>query len=188
MCKEKVTGVALAYCLVFCGRQKQGRIFEKICTISQRRVAVYIGDILSLIGISLLFPLALCITLTVGSINGVPVDFGETTTLMPFLFAYLVFFAFWVIFIYSLYLLTKSVLLPLILTTFIYVVSIFSTLSESFPVVNKLVNILSVQAHFSKIKEAVTWRDGLESVAVFILLSVFLILTTSLVIKNRDLD
>ncbi|MBO4496159.1 MAG: hypothetical protein J5752_09925 [Clostridiales bacterium] len=188
MCKVKVPGIAIAYTLVFCAREKKGRIFEKFCAVSQKRVSVYLGDLISLITISLLFPLALCVGFTLGSIFGISIDFGETITLMPFLFAYLVFFAFWVIFVYSLYLLTKTILLPLILTTVFFVVSIFDTLSAAYPIVNKFVNTIGVDAHFDAIKGIGSWRASIDSVAVFILLSVFLILTTSLVIKNRDLD
>lgn len=185
----RVFAISAAYCLIFINREKRGCSFEKICAVSRSRIPVYLSNLLTIVGSVLLFSVVATLALII------LVLWVQPYTIYPPAMEYLIFFASYISFVfvtmtvlYSLYMISRSVIVPVVLVVVVCSVGILSTLTEPVPILSFIVKVLDIDGHLHYLITIKDWTKGSQFIIVCLGISVLLIVITSIVISKRDLD
>ena len=185
----RVFSISAAYCLVFINREKKGHCFEKICAFSRSRIPLYLSNLLTMAASMLVFSAVAILAMLTLVLSEQPYIVHSPVR------EYLIFFACYISFVvaavavmYSLYLITRSVLVPLILATVVSLIGLVDTLTKPVPVMHFFVEVLDIQAHLDYLRTIKDWARGSKFLLACCIVSGVLILITSIVISKRDLD
>ncbi len=185
----RVFAISAAYCLVFMNREKRGCSFEKICAVSRSRIPVYLSNLLTMVGSVLLFSAVAALALII------LVLWVQPYTIYPPVMEYLIFFACYISFIfvtvtvlYSLYMISRLVIVPVVLVTVVCCAGLLHTLTDPVPILNFIVRVLDIDGHLEYMLTIKDWVKASHFIFTCLGVGVLMIVITSIVISKRDLD
>ncbi len=180
--------VFLAYCLIYFRREKKGLGFERICAVSRTRVRVYLSNLITLFISSCIFAGASILILLIHIVV------AQRSVVCPPMQEFIIFFAIYICFIamlitlmYSIYLISQSVLLPVILVVLTNAIGIIDTVTQPIAFLHAIVSLLDFKRYLGELQTIRNRTDAFGFILFCLIVSVFVIVITSIVISNRDL-
>ena len=183
-----VTAFFMSYSFVYCNREKKSHVFENICATHRNRTEVFFSNILALIVVVIPFFVVSGLLLAVCSlINDPHRAIGDVRVLPPYLVAVMIYITFLITLSYSLYMLTRRVLVPVTVFVAFSIVALFGNDTQGVPILHQITQI-SIRKIITKLNFVRSWEESLSFTLYLLPVTVFFLVLTALVIQRRDLE